>query len=119
MPMFMVYVIVGLVSAGIDHLTLSILIQFNTAQWLAVTIAFTVGLLFNLKAHAFFTFTSPLTSKFAIRFTLVVAFNYLLTLIMTETLTAFSLSLITAKVVELPIIAVTGYFLGRNWAFKP
>lgn len=118
MPKFVVYVIVGSLSAIIDLTTLSILISLNTTQWLAVTVAFIAGFAFNVKAHALFTFASPLTSKSSIRFTVVVAINYLLTLLITETLTAISFSLITAKVVLLPIIAVSGYFLGRHWAFK-
>ena len=118
MPNFLVYLIVGLLSAIIDLITLSILISLNATEWLAVTVAFIAGFVFNVKAHAFFTFASPLTRKSALRFTAVVAVNYLLTLLIIETLTAFSCGLIVAKVVSLPIIAVSGYLLGRHWAFK-
>jgi putative flippase GtrA len=118
MRKFMVYVIVGSVSAIIDILTLSILLDLNTPQWSAVTIAFFAGFVFNLKAHALFTFVSPLTRKSALRFTAVVAVNYLLTLAIIETLSTFSFNIITAKVVSLPIIAASGYLLGRHWAFK-
>jgi putative flippase GtrA len=118
MPKFVVYVIVGLVSAIIDLLTLSILISLHTKQWLAVTFAFIAGFAFNLKAHSLFTFVSPLTRISGIRFTAVVAINYLLTLAIIETLTAFSFSLITAKLISLPIIAIFGYLMGRYWAFK-
>ena len=118
MPKFVVYVIVGSASAIIDLLTLSILISINTKQWLAVTIALIAGFAFNLKAHSLFTFVSPLTRISGIRFTAVAAINYLLTLTIIETLTAFSFSLITAKLVSLPIIAGSGYLLGRHWAFK-
>ena len=118
MPKFLVYVIVGLLSAIIDLTALNILITLDTTQWLAVTIAFIAGFVFNVKAHALFTFASPLTSKSALKFTAVVAVNYLLTLLIIESLTALSCSLMTAKVVSLPIIAVSGYFLGRHWAFK-
>ncbi len=114
----MIYVIVGLVSTSIDLLTLSLLLRVDTPQWLAVTIAFIAGFVLNVKAHALFTFASPLTNKSALRFTAVVAVNYLLTLIIIETLTVFSFSPITAKVVSLPIIATSGYLLGRHWAFK-
>ena len=118
MPKFLIYVIVGSISALIDLLTLGILLGINTPQWLSVTIAFTTGFVFNLKAHALFTFVSPLTRKAGLRFTAIVAVNYILTLTTIETLTAFSLSLFTAKVVSLPIIAASGFFLGRYWAFK-
>ncbi len=114
----MVYVIVGSLSAIIDLTALNILISLDTTQWLAVTIAFIAGFVFNVKAHAIFTFASPLTSKSALRFTAVAVINYLLTLLIIEALTAFSCSLITAKVVSLPIIAVSGYLLGRHWVFK-
>ena len=114
----MVYVIVGSLSAIIDLTTLNILISLNTTQWLAVTVAFFSGFVFNVKAHAVFTFASPLTSKSGFKFTAVVAINYLLTLLIIEALTAFSCSLMTAKVVSLPIIAVSGFLLGRHWAFK-
>ncbi len=118
MPKFVVYVIVGSLSAIIDLTTLNILISLDTTQWLAVTVAFVAGFVFNVKAHALFTFTTPLTSKSALKLTAVVAVNYLLTLLIVESLTALSCSLMTAKVVSLPIIAVSGYLLGRHWAFK-
>lgn len=118
MPKFVVYVIVGSLSAIIDLAALNILLRLETTQWLAVSVAFVAGFVFNVKAHALFTFASPLTSKSALKFTAVVAVNYLLTLLIIEALTAFSCSLMTAKVVSLPIIAVTGYILGRHWAFK-
>jgi putative flippase GtrA len=117
-PKFLVYVMVGSVSAIIDLLTLSMLISVNTQEWLAVSIAFIAGFVFNVKAHSLFTFTSPLTRISGIRFTAVAAINYLLTLAIIETLTSSSFSLITAKVVSLPIIAASGYLLGRHWAFK-
>jgi putative flippase GtrA len=118
MPKFLVYVIVGSLSAIVDLTALNILISLDTTQWLAVTVAFIGGFLFNVKAHAIFTFASPLTSKSALKFTSVVAINYLLTLLIIETLTALSFSLMAAKVLSLPIIAVSGYSLGRHWAFK-
>ena len=52
MRKFMVYVMVGSVSAIIDLLTLGILLDLNTPQWPAVTIAFIAGFVFNLKSHA-------------------------------------------------------------------
>lgn len=118
MPKFVVYVIVGSLSAIIDLTALHILITLDITQWLAVSVAFITGFVFNVKAHALFTFASPLTSKSALKFTAVVAVNYLLTLLIVESLTALSCSLMTAKVVSLPIIAVSGFLLGRHWAFK-
>ncbi len=118
MPKFVVYVIVGSLSAIIDLTTLNILISLDITQWLAVTVAFFSGFVFNVKAHALFTFASPLTSKSALKFTAVVAVNYLQTLLLIEALTSLSCSLTTAKVVSLPIIAVSGFLLGRHWAFK-
>ena len=118
MRKFMVYVMVGSVSAIIDLLTLRILLDLNTPQWPAVTIAFIAGFVFNLKSHALFTFVSPLTRKSALRFTAVVCVNYLLTLAIIETLSNFSFTIITAKVISLPVVAVSGYLLGRHWAFK-
>jgi len=114
----MVYVIVGSVSAIIDLLTLRILLGLNTPQWPAVTIAFIAGFVFNLKSHALFTFVSALTKKSALRFISVVGVNYLLTLTIIETLSNFSFTIITAKVISLPVIAISGYLLGRYWAFK-
>ena len=118
MARFAVYVLVGAVSAGIDLLTLSALIAVGLKQLPALTIAFAAGFIFNIKAHSVFTFDSQLNRKSGIRFTAVVAMNYLLTLVIIETLTNFSVDLFSAKLVSLPIIAVTGYLLGRHWAFK-
>ena len=118
MRKLMVYVIVGSVSAIIDLLTLRILLGLNTPQLPAVTIAFIAGFVFNLKSHALFTFVSALTKKSALRFTSVVGVNYLLTLAIIEALSNFSFTIITAKVISLPVIAISGYLLGRYWAFK-
>ncbi len=118
MSKFVVYLIVGSLSAIIDLTTLIILISLDTTQLLAVSVAFIAGFVFNVKAHALFTFASLLTSKSALKFTAVVGVNYLLTLLIIESLTALSCSLMTAKVISLPIIAVSGFLLGRHWAFK-
>ena len=118
MPKFFTYIIVGSVSALIDLLTLGILLSIKTPEWLSVTIGFIIGFAFNLRAHALFTFVRPLTTQASIRFTAIVAINYVLTLASIELLTAYSLSLITAKLVSLPIVATSGFFLGKYWAFK-
>lgn len=118
MQKFLVYLFVGSLSALIDVITLYILISLNTTQRLAVTIAFIAGFVFNINAHSIFTFANPLTRKSALKFTAVVAINYLLALLIIETLTALSSSLMAAKAVSLPFVAVSGYSLGRHWAFK-
>lgn len=115
---FVVYVIVGCVSASIDLISLWVLIGLNTTQWLAVTLAFIAGFVFNAWAHALFTFEAPLTQQNGIRFTAVVGVNYFLTLLIIEVLSAFSLNLIAAKLVALPIIAASGFLLSKHWAFK-
>jgi putative flippase GtrA len=118
MPKFVVYVLVGCVSATIDLISLWVLIELNAPQLLAVALAFIAGSVFNAWAHALFTFKALLTQQTGIRFTAVVGINYLLTLLIIETLTAFSLSLIAAKVVALPIIASSGFSLSKHWAYK-
>lgn len=118
MPKFLVYVLVGVVSATIDFLTLVLLIKMGLKQFLAVSIAYALGFIFNIKAHARFTFESPLNKKTGFRFTAVVVINYCLTLVIVETLTKFSIDLLIAKLVSLPIIAATGFLFGKYWAFK-
>ena len=59
----MVYVLVGVVSATIDFLTLALLIKMGLKQFLAVSIAYALGFIFNIKAHARFTFESQLNKK--------------------------------------------------------
>jgi hypothetical protein len=83
-----------------------------------VTLAFLAGFVFNAWAHALFAFAATLTKHTGNRFTTVVGINYLLTLNIIEPLTTFSLSLIAAKVLSLPIIATSGFLLGKHWAFK-
>jgi|LauGreSuBDMM15SN_2_FD.fasta_scaffold04526_5 putative flippase GtrA len=118
MPKFVVYVLVGCVSSTIDLVSLWFLIGLNTPQWLAVTLAFMAGFVLNAWGHALFTFEAPLTKHTGTRFAAVVGINYLLTLLIIETLKAFSLSLIAAKVLALPIIAASGFLLSKYWAFK-
>jgi putative flippase GtrA len=118
MPKFVVYVLVGCVSATIDLISLWVLIGLNTTQWLAVTLAFIAGFFFNAWAHALFTFEAPLTQQAGIRFTAVVGVNFLLTLLIIEAMTAVSLSLFAAKLIALPIIAASGFLLSKHWAFE-
>jgi putative flippase GtrA len=118
MPKFVVYVLVGCVSATIDLISLWLLIGLNTTQWLAVTLAFIAGFVFNTWAHFHFTFEASLTIHTGIRFITVVGINYLMTLLIIETLTALSLTLIAAKLISLPIIAASGFLLSKHWAFK-
>jgi putative flippase GtrA len=119
MPKFVTYVLIGAISAAIDLLTLSLLIEAGIKQLPAISIAFAAGFIFNIKMHSVFTFNSHLNIKSSLRFTAVVAINCILTLIIIEALTTFSLDLFIAKVVSLPIIAVSGFLLGRQWAFRP
>lgn len=116
---FALFSAVGLLSALADLLCLWLLVQAGTARFLAVSLAFGVGLLVNIVLHARITFQVSLSSARTIRFLTVAFINYLITLAVIGLFDLLSLSYLLGKLVSLPLVALNGYMLGRRWVFKP
>ncbi len=77
---FIVFSMVGIISATMDVGLLLALVQLGSHPYLAITAAFLFGLGINLWLHARLTFQTRLSTKNTIRFLAVVGMNYGLTL---------------------------------------
>jgi putative flippase GtrA len=115
---FLVYLIGGVLSAAIDVGLMQLLIACGTPQLLAVTVGFVAGFLFNYTFHARVTFSHASRSAF-VRYILLVAANYLLTMLIVMLAIRLAGSALAGKLVALPLVAANGYLLGKRWVFKP
>lgn len=117
---FIVFCLVGLLSSFLDLLVLYILnLYIFDYLYISVTLAFIAGLVVNYIFHTKITFGTSLEKSNAIKFMSVVLFNYFLTVSVIEiSVFAFSLNVVIAKVISLPIIAVSGFLLSKHWVYK-
>lgn len=117
---FLVYVLVGVVSAVSDICSLYVaskVLNWNLA--LSVTIGFIVGLVVNYVLHSIITFKRKMEFVTFIKYLLVVAFNYILTLVLIQLLVSgLDLGLILSKIITLPVIAAVGYILSKAWIYQ-
>ncbi|MBJ6889083.1 GtrA family protein, partial [Vibrio cholerae] len=83
---------------------------------LSVTLAFLAGLAANYILHTNITFDSKASTQNATKFICVVAFNYLLTLVVINFgLDLGGLDVMVSKMISLPIVAVSGSVLSKYW----
>jgi putative flippase GtrA len=117
---FLVYVLVGVVSAVSDICSLYVASKvFNWNLALSVTIGFIVGLVVNYVLHSNITFKRKMEFVTFIKYLLVVAFNYILTLVLIQLLVSgLDLGLILSKIITLPVIAAVGYILSKAWIYQ-
>lgn len=85
---------------------------------LSVSIAFISGLIFNYICHTYFTFGKSVTKVNLIKYLMVVMINYLLTLTLVNFQLALGFSIILAKIITLPIIAIITFILSNKWVYK-
>ncbi|EGQ9966929.1 GtrA family protein [Vibrio cholerae] len=117
---FIVFCLVGVVSAVVDLSVLYILNNiFVETLILSVTLAFLAGLAANYILHTNITFDSKASTQNATKFICVVAFNYLLTLVVINFgLDLGGLDVMVSKMISLPIVAVSGFVLSKYWVYK-
>ena len=115
---FLIYICVGLATAVIDVGTMQLLISAGMHYKIAVTIAFFLSLFVNFKWHQRYTFQSQYTHSTFMRYGVVVAMNYVLTLACVQMSVSLLDSVLIGKLASLPIIAVHGYLWGRFWVFR-
>ena len=116
--MFMIYVMVGLTCAVIDIGLMQLLLLSGINYLIAATCGFTVGLIVNFFLHTRVTFRASYSHRALIRFMVVVAINYLLTL---STVFVFQMLLnmpLVGKIFSLPLVAINGFFLIKHWVYK-
>lgn len=115
---FLIFLIGGFISVLIDIVTIELLIQIGTEIILAVSLGFLLGLTFNYFFHAILTFSSKATLHSLTRFLLIVSLNYLITICFVVFGKNLFDSVILAKVLSLPFVAINGYILSKLWAFR-
>lgn len=115
---FVIYLLGGLLSAGIDIAIFQTLLVMGASLLLATSAGFFISLLVNYLFHAKYTFAARAhTGSFA-RYLLVVGANYLLTLGLVTLAFAVLGNALIGKLLALPVIALIGYFAGKHWVFK-
>jgi len=117
-PQFLVYITVGVLTALVDVGTMALLMKNGTMVQLATTSGFVLGLAVNYVLHAHFTFVTRIHWINALRFWVIVALNYCLTLMFVWAAQWIGLDAITGKLASLPVVAITGFLLGKFWAFR-
>lgn len=85
---------------------------------LSVSIAFISGLIFNYICHTYLTFGKSVTKGNLIKYLIVVIINYLLTLMLINIQLELGISIVLAKIITLPIIAIITFILSNKWVYK-
>lgn len=115
---FLLYVTVGLLSAAIDIGLMQLLLGAGTGPGLAVSAGFAAGLVFNYLTHLRLTFRATHSLRVLLRFGVLLALNYGLTLACVELSLRSLGSVLPGKLLSLPVVAVNGFVLGRLWVFR-
>lgn len=117
---FIIFLFVGGSSALVDigslYLFNKILLWNNE---LSISLAFILGLVFNYFAHTYFTFQNKASVVNLIKYLILVLLNYINTIVLMYLLTEFlHIDIIIAKVITLPIIAITTFVISKIWVYK-
>jgi len=115
---FVIFSLVGIISAVMDVGLLLALVQTGAHAYLALTVAFFFGLGINFWLHARLTFQTRLSTKNTVRFLAVVGMNYGLTLGVVFIFEHLGLSYVLGKIISLPLVAIHGFLWSRLWVFK-
>ena len=114
------FIITGFTSMAVDLAALHLLLRAGVEQFVAVAIAFLVGVVVNLVMHKFFTFRdSPsLTAPQVMRYLAVVAINLSVTeAVVWWATSVMGLDPLVGKILSLPPVLVLGFTLSRVWVF--
>lgn len=115
---FLVFVSVGVACALVDIGLMQLLLHFGTAPVPAASAGFVAGLLLNFLLHMKVTFAANWSAGAAVRYAVVVAINYGITVGLVAA-SAHLLELpLAGKIVSLPVIAANGFVLSKHWVFK-
>lgn len=115
---FVIFILVGASSALLDLYLLYALRIINLNINLSITIAYISGASLNYLLHTFLTFKKTTNKSNLSKFIIALLINYSLTLIIIYILLQLNTDLIIAKIISLPVIAVIGFILARNWIYK-
>lgn len=115
---FAVFIGVGTACAILDVSVMQALILWGIPLLIATSLGFVAGLAVNFMAHARMTFSTTINWQSWWKYLVVVALNYVLTLVSVGLFTHWFESPMTGKLISLPLVALNGYGLSRFWVFK-
>ena len=117
-PQFGVYVCVGVLTALVDVGTMALLLHAGSSIQMATTCGFALGLAVNCVLHAHVTFAVRLQWAKVLRFGVIAAMNYGLTLMLVWVAHKLGLDALTGKLASLPVVAIHGFLWGKSWACR-
>lgn len=97
---------------------MQLLISSGVNYLFATSVGFFISFLVNYAYHAKLTFQSASSPSSFVKFCVVVALNYLITLACVYIAYTWFDALLAGKILSLPVIAVNGFLLGKFWIFK-
>jgi putative flippase GtrA len=112
------YLLIGALCAALDVGLLYAMLVRAVNTTVAISIAFVVALLVNYFAHSAFTFTTRPSPRSWVRYLIVVALNYLLTIGLVSMSASLLLSIWPGKIVALAAVAVVGFVLSKKWIYQ-
>ena len=112
------YIGVGVLTALVDVGTMAWLLQVGASIQMATTGGFALGLAVNCVLHARITFAVRLHGVKVLRFGVIAAMNYGLTLTLVWAAHQLGLDALTGKLASLPVVAIHGFLWGKYWAFR-
>ena len=115
---FLIFIIVGFLTALIDILSVLILENLNINYRICIVFGFLLSVLVNFYLHSMVTFGVKCSHHIFTKFIIVVIINLILTFILVEILIFLEVKLIISKIICLPIIAINGFLLSKYWIFK-
>ena len=113
----LIYCVVGLATTVLDVGTLAALLRLGVQYMAATTVAFVSAVAFNYLTHASVTFEASRSLASFLRYGVILALNYLLTLAMVAASNHWLANPIIGKIASIPIVAAIGLFGGRHWIF--
>lgn len=115
---FAIYVAVGVFCAVLDIGMMQLMIGAGAAALMAASVAFFLSLFVNYYLQSRMTFVTTGTARSFLRFLVLVAINYGITMLFVFASVKFFHQAMIGKIVSLPLIAVNGFLLGRYWVFR-
>lgn len=115
---FLIFVAVGGLTALVDIGAMLLLLGIGASALLATTFGFALGLMVNYLFHVRMTFVACSTLRSVIRFLIVVAINYGLTVGFVLVAQWLGGSAVVGKVLSLPIVAINGFLFSKLWVFR-
>ena len=115
---FGVFLIGGLLCAGIDVGLMQLLVMKGFHHTAATSAGFVAGLLVNYAFHSRITFDQAASRASFVRYMCVVGLNYILTIVCVALAVAVADNPLAGKILSLPLVAANGYLLSRYWIFK-